>query len=99
MKSFKQDNQTFQVCSLLNYNNENFFDTFFSNDLVNALNGKNRLFITRNSDNFDAKVQIDDVLYDENYTNAMNALKYDFHFKVPFNNVSMFSISVSKNRP
>lgn len=96
MKSAKQDTQAFQVYSLLNHSNEEFFDTFFSTDLVDALNGKNRLFITRNSDNFDAEVQLDDVLYDENYTNDMNDLKYEFHFKVLFHNVSMFSISVSK---
>lgn len=96
MKSVKQDNQAFQLYSSLHHLDKNFFDRFFSTDLIDALNGKNRLFINRNSDDFDGEVQLDDVIYDQNYTNGMTDLKYEFHFKVPFGGVSMFSISVSQ---
>lgn len=95
MKSIK-NNQDFKEYSTLNSINTDYLDGFFSTDLLDVLKGEKSLFIKRNSDGLYEEVELDDVLYDENHTNDMNSLNYEFHFKVPFGGDSMFSILVSK---
>lgn len=95
MQSIK-NNQDFKEYSSLNSISEDYLDVFFSTDLLDVLKGQKSLFIKRNSDGLYEKVELDDVLYDENHTSDMDSLNYEFHFKVPFGGDSMFSILVSK---